>query len=69
MKGKVKGMNYTITLTENQAMALLGALRNESSEDEDNYYIKHYYAIAKKLAKKGFWNATLARDFEEIGIK
>lgn len=60
---------YTIKLTENQAMALLGALRNESSEDEDNYYLKHYYAIAKKLAKEGFWNATLARDFEEIGIK
>lgn len=53
---------YTIKLTENQLGALLGALRNESFDEDDNYYLKHYYAIAKKAYKAGFVNGLMVTD-------
>lgn len=53
---------YTIKLTENQLGALLGALRNESSDEDGNYYEKHYYAIAKKAYKAGFVNGLMETD-------
>lgn len=62
-------MDYTITLTPNQARIILRALENESVDDAAEFgeysYGRCFNDTAKKLARAGFYNKRM----EMNGIK
>lgn len=52
----------TLKLTEHEVGVLLGALRNESMDEPDNYYDRVYLSVGKKCVRAGFANHYLEID-------